>query len=74
MTPKKSKTEDSNHLAVTVRIAPGDYERLKQAFEQGQLAQFGIKYVYLGSAEQRFANAEKRKRATRESDDTPHDR
>jgi hypothetical protein len=69
-----------NQLLITVRLSPRDYERLKTAFEQGKLEQFGIKDVYqfvkTEPAEPQqigFAKAENKKRQPSKNSDSPRD-
>ncbi len=72
--------DEGKKLIVTVRLTPRDYKRLKEAFEQGQLEQFGVRDVYqflsaepAGSEQKGFAKAEEHKRMTHKKSDSPHD-
>jgi hypothetical protein len=72
--------DENGHLVAKVAISPRNYERLKEAFERGQLDQFGILSIQLVSPESAgpdqkgFAKVEEQKRLPRKKSDSTPDR
>jgi len=75
-----ASADENDRLVIKADITREDYERLKSAFDKGELKHLGIMSISVVSPESAspapkgFAKAEEHKRVPRKKSDSPHDR
>lgn len=69
-----ASSDANDRLVIKADITREDYERLKSAFDKGELKHLGIMSISVVSAAPKgFAKAEEQKRVPLKKSDSPHD-